>query len=369
MNIVMNILILNSILFTAENNVIPRVKSIKDTMIYGMCLGFKRLGHNVTLAAAAEYMSENKESYDFDVVFFPSALTKVFPPSVLPLSFNLMRFIKRYRKNYDLIVSSEIFSFNSLFSAILCPRRTVVWHELALHQSKFHQLPSKLWYNIVYPLFMRNAKCIIPRSKDARIFVNRYCKNVSEACVEHGINIDEFKCSDVKEDTFVYVGQLIKRKNIKSIIDKFHSFLDSYSREYTLLLVGQGVEELSLKKYVQELNLDDHIIFIGFVDHVRLNEILMRSKALLIDTLQDNNMVSIPESIVSGCPVLTNSVPTNSYIIQEYELGIAKNNWNSVDLQNIVSENAKYVKNCIKYRDKLSNIYSAQQIINIFCEF
>ena len=34
----MKVLILNPILFTADNNVIPKVKSIKDTMIYNMCL-------------------------------------------------------------------------------------------------------------------------------------------------------------------------------------------------------------------------------------------------------------------------------------------------------------------------------------------
>ena len=50
----MKILILNSILFTAETD-IPQVKTIKDTMIYGVCMGFVRLGHQVTLAAANEY--------------------------------------------------------------------------------------------------------------------------------------------------------------------------------------------------------------------------------------------------------------------------------------------------------------------------
>ena len=58
----MKVLILNPILFTADNNVIPQVKSIKDTMIYNMCLGFKRLGHDVTLAAAEEYAPAEKEA-------------------------------------------------------------------------------------------------------------------------------------------------------------------------------------------------------------------------------------------------------------------------------------------------------------------
>lgn len=65
----MKVLILNPILFTADNNVIPQVKSIKDTMIYNMCLGFKRLGHDVTLAAAEEYAPAEKEAYDFEILF------------------------------------------------------------------------------------------------------------------------------------------------------------------------------------------------------------------------------------------------------------------------------------------------------------
>ena len=43
------ILVINPILYTAETNRIPKVKSIRDTMIYTFCLGFLKLGHQVTL--------------------------------------------------------------------------------------------------------------------------------------------------------------------------------------------------------------------------------------------------------------------------------------------------------------------------------
>ena len=58
----MNILILNLILYTADNDLIPKVKSIKDTMIYNMCLGFKKIGVDVTLVAAKDYMPIELES-------------------------------------------------------------------------------------------------------------------------------------------------------------------------------------------------------------------------------------------------------------------------------------------------------------------
>lgn len=65
----MRILILNQILYTADNNTIPVVSSIKDTMIYNMCLGFVDAGHTVTLAAAEDYKPKAIEAYDFEVRF------------------------------------------------------------------------------------------------------------------------------------------------------------------------------------------------------------------------------------------------------------------------------------------------------------
>ena len=84
----MNILILNPILYTAERNIIPNVDSIKDTMIYNMCIGFVALGHNITLCAAEEFRPQKREDYDFDVHFFRSDWTHFFPPSLLPFSAN-----------------------------------------------------------------------------------------------------------------------------------------------------------------------------------------------------------------------------------------------------------------------------------------
>lgn len=66
----MKVLVLNSILFTAEKGVIPTINSIKDTMIYGMCQGFLKSGHEPVLAVAADYRPIEPETYDFTVLFF-----------------------------------------------------------------------------------------------------------------------------------------------------------------------------------------------------------------------------------------------------------------------------------------------------------
>ena len=77
-------------------------------------------------------------------------------------------------------------------------------------------------------------------------------------------------------------------------------------------------------------------------------------------------MVSIPEAIVSGTPVLMNTVPTNASIVKENKLGIVKKDWNEDDLKSIVDNNSFYVQNCINFRQNLSVESCAQNLINAF---
>jgi 1,2-diacylglycerol 3-alpha-glucosyltransferase len=76
-------------------------------------------------------------------------------------------------------------------------------------------------------------------------------------------------------------------------------------------------------------------------------------------------MVSIPESIVSGTPILTNLIPTSSAYIAVNELGIAKENWTEWDIKMIVDNNEFYIQNCKIYRYKLTNAYFCERLIKI----
>lgn len=362
----MNILLLNSILYTAQNNIIPKVESIKDCMIYNLSLGFKELGHNVTLIAASDYKPIKEESYEIRVIFIKSNIKKFFLPSVLPLQSGLLKYLNKESKNFDLIISSEVFAFPSLFSTIIAPEQTIIWHELAVHTKKMKSIPSYFWYNVIAKLFFRKAK-IVARSERAKNFISRYIGGVSDSSVEHGINLNKFHFSKDKKNQFVVVGQLIPRKNIKSIILKFQELVQnkSYSN-FKLLIVGKGELENDLKNTVKKEGLESQVKLIGFKRHEKLNLLISESMALLIDTKQDNNMVSIPESIACGTPILTNLVPTNSNLIKEEHLGIAKENWDSIDLIEIIANNSFYSENCKNYRKELSSLNTAQKLIDAF---
>ncbi|HET9570201.1 MAG TPA: glycosyltransferase [Bacteroidales bacterium] len=361
----MNILILNSVLYTSESKVIPKVESIKDCMIYNLALGFKELGHSVTLVAASEYMPIRKV-YDFKVVFIKSHLKKIFLPNILPLQLGIIPFLIKSRKQYDLIISSEVFAFPSLFASVISPKKTLIWQEMAAHNKKMKNIPSYIWNGIIATSFMKKP-LIVPRSKGAKEFISHYLKNVSEIVVEHGINLNKFHFSVNKNKQFVVVSQLIERKNIQSIILKFKEFLklELYS-QFKLLIIGRGELEDELKSLVSSKGLQNNVEFLGYMSHFELNKIVSNSMALLVDTKKDLNMVSVPEAIVSGTPVLTNLIPLTFHLIRENNLGIAKMNWNEDDLRDIVENNALYLENCVKFRNELSTLRVAQKLIDCF---
>ncbi|MGN0521521.1 MAG: glycosyltransferase family 4 protein, partial [Eubacterium sp.] len=204
----MKVLIVNPIIYTSETRQIKRAKTIKDTMIYDLCLGFIKNGAEVVLAAAEDYKPKEAEDYPFEVIWLKTKFKKFFPPNSLPFCPD----IKRTAKNagFDLIITSEVFSLNSLMLAVSTPKNLIVWHELAKHNKIMKKIPSILWYNIIARLFFSKAT-IVARSIEAKDFISKYIpdKCISQEIIDHGVNLDKFRAKTDKENYFIVSSQLI----------------------------------------------------------------------------------------------------------------------------------------------------------------
>ena len=185
----MNVLIVNPILYTNEDRNIKKVNTIKDTMIYDLCLAFKNKGHNVTLAASDLYKPNTSENYPFNIVWMKTRYTNLFPPNTLPYCPEVKKLAKS--GNFDLIITSEVFSLNSLILALNVPKKLIVWHELAKHNNIFRGYASKFWYGVIAKSCFKKP-LIVARSEQAKKFISKYCKNVSNVIIDHGVNTDKF---------------------------------------------------------------------------------------------------------------------------------------------------------------------------------
>lgn len=362
----MNILFINLIGSTHENGVITTYKTNHDSMAYNMARGFVKQGHNITLAVAEDFKPYDQENNPFEVVYFKSRMPKIFHPALLPFPKKLSKYLNDNSSKFDMILTTETFSIASLIATRHFKEKTVIWQEMPLHQKKFFKIPAKTWYNIVARLFMQKA-IIIPQSLRAKNFIKKYMKNVSEETVDHGVDGDKFIPASYNDNSFVVIARLVPGKQIHKIISKFHSLvkLPEYS-DYILHIIGEGPERTKLEDLIISLNLQKNVILHGFLTHDEMQPIIKRAKGLLIDTLKDQNVVSISESIASGTPVLMNTIPNQTDFVNDNNLGIAKDNWDYQDLIYMIKNYELHHNNCIAIRDKLTDSGCANSIVQIF---
>ena len=233
----MKILIINPILYTAETRAIPKRDSIKDTMIYDLCLAFHEAGHTVELLAGEPWKPVKEEAYPFRVIWGKCSLQRVFLPHRLPFIARTGSIVKS--GNYDLIITSEVFSINTFLAFRKAPDRVIAWHELSKHNAILHKIPSIVWYNVVVRLFMRNLT-VVARSEQAKAFISAYCRNTLDTVIDHGVNPDKFPVSREKKNQFAVCSQLIPRKRIDGILRIFGQYLREKDSDAKLVIIGGG---------------------------------------------------------------------------------------------------------------------------------
>ncbi len=361
----MKILIINCILSTAEKGVITPKKSIWDCMISTFARGFIELGHSVTLLASEEFRPTSEESLPFEVVYFPSRWPKVFKPDLLPWPKGMHRWLKQHVEAYDLVISSETFQIPTLMASGICAPKLLIWQEMVRHQRLLFKLPSRLWYNVIVPLFMRGVT-VVPRSEPAKQFISQYSRRVSNVIVDHGTDAVVLHPCEEHDKAFIVIARLVPGKNIDRIITKFSRLVahEQYS-DYRLDIIGDGDQRQQLESLVEELGLQQQVVFHGFRTHEQLAEPLRRAIALLVDTSNDLNMLTTAEAITSGTPVVTNTVPSSAPFIAARGLGIVRDDWDENDLMDIITGYDKMHEACVNEGKELTNVACARKMISI----
>lgn len=365
----MKVLLINCILSTAEKGVIKRKESISDCMISTFARGFIELGHEVTLLASQEFMpTRQDEQLPFEVVYFPSRFKRLFKPSLLPWPKEMRAWLKQHSAEYDLVIASETFQISSLIAAGVCKSKLLIWQEMDRHQRLLFKLPSKFWHNVIVPTFMRDVT-IVPRSEPAKRFMSRYSRHVSDVIVDHGTDAHTLYPSDHVENAFIVVSQLVKRKSVDSIITKFARLVSQEPyHNYRLDIIGDGDQMQELKQLASKLGIEKNVVFHGFLSHERLAEPLRHARALLVDTSNDLNMVTIAEAITSGTPVVTNTKPSTASFIAANGLGVVRDNWDENDLIEVINNYDKMHAACVKEGKELTNVACARKMLGVRSE-
>lgn len=255
--------------------------------------------------------------------FSPKVLPTNSGPVDLKLLYHLVQLIKK--EKIDLI-HSHLFDIN--FYSSIAAKITAVPHICTEHGDIHH--PSKISKkNLV------KAR-ILTLCSQKIIFVSKYTKasfmkisKISEgksAVIYNGIELHNFhSCIDVKKkrvelglrqeervvgnvgSLYPVKGQIYLLKAAKIVLQKFPNV--------KFIFVGRGDLEHKLKEEAKNLNITDHVLFLGFREDI--HELLKVMDVFVLPSLSEGLPLSLIEAMACSLPNIASNVGGISEVIDD----------------------------------------------------
>lgn len=105
-----------------------------------------------------------------------------------------------------------------------------------------------------------------------------------------------------KSEHFLYIGRIEKPKNIENALSAFKILLENIdNKDLKFIIAGKGRYEKYLKNFVKKINLEENIIFKGFVSEEEKKELLNKSYALVMPAINEPFGLTVIEALYCSC--------------------------------------------------------------------
>ena len=158
---------------------------------------------------------------------------------------------------------------------------------------------------------------------------------------------------------FVYIGRIEKPKNLENAIIAFKSLIEKIEdKELKFIIAGKGRYENYLKKLTEKLNMNNNIIFKGFVSNEEKKELLNKSYALVMPAVNEPFGLTVIEALYSSCISIVSNKSGAYEIVKDLSISCNMENTNEIVNAMLLAYEDKNIKNSI--------INSSKPILNIF---
>ena len=136
----------------------------------------------------------------------------------------------------------------------------------------------------------------------------------------------------------MFIGRFNEQKNHKFLVDIFEKIKEE-NKNAILLLVGKGNLENEIKKQVEELNLNDSVIFLGIRKDIP--QLLMAMDIFVFPSLYEGMPNTVIEAQATGLKCIISDIITKEANITGLVNYVSINNTAS-EWKNIITENLNY---------------------------
>ena len=226
--------------------------------------------------------------------------------------------------------SADLFLFNLLVRVI----RVAMGKRIRI-VSITHHLYAPLEENTLKKTLMAVEECLFANSLDGIIIPSEFTKSLVDRMLKRhvdmliahpGLNIsglDEKKeCVDGSKVNLLFVGYIIQRKGVDTLVRALDILVKSRSMETLILhIVGDTERDKdffkSVKEYCEKAGIEDHIVFHGRVSESDLRNLYKTADLFVFPSLWEGFGIVLAEAMSYGLPIVTTNAGAIPYLVKD----------------------------------------------------
>ena len=274
-------------------------------------------GHEVNIYISDAYRPGSPFQGDPKLVYLPTRIPWVFPPSLAPLTPSLSRRLRR--DHLDVVQSGEVFQPGTFLSWSGSKDKNTgffVWQELDVLMRGAAGWAQGKYYRLIGREMVKGCSALIPRSLSAREHLMRYGfpEEKIAPVVHSGVDTNVFSPQevsssrarfDIPQDAKVVlsVGRLHENKGMDILIKAIEAIRKEHT-DIMLIIKGTGPQKEVLASMIKERGLDQNIrMMTDRLDTPSMAELYSCATFLAVTSRVDLFPFTAIEAISCGVPV------------------------------------------------------------------
>jgi len=282
--------------------------------------------------------------------------------------------IKRNGLNFDIIHAHM--TWPSGYIAAKLKEKYNVPSVLTIHENgDWFEEEVNMNYSLINYAWEQNTALIRVNKKDIPILkeLNRNTYSIPNGYSSNYKILDKTECRDrldigLDKQVLFSIGNLIERKGFNFLIDAIN-ILAKTNPNILCVIGGSGPLEDKLQKQIDDLNLNDHVVFTGFIQEEMLPVWMNACDMFVLSSMNEGNPTVMFECLGCGKPFVGTKVGGVPEIINSDDYGLLVEPGDSQDLADKIeiALNKEWDEEKIKhYANNFTWENIASQIVNVY---
>jgi glycosyltransferase involved in cell wall biosynthesis len=183
---------------------------------------------------------------------------------------------------------------------------------------------SDIYKSVKLPFITSLTRLTLDRAKKVVVVSQALAEQVKSvgipaekiAIIPDGVDITFFTPLpyDERRNNILFVGSLIERKGVRTLIQAFATVLKHFP-ELHLTLIGEGAQRIELEQLAQLLGISENISLTGAQPQDRVAEAMRYAKVFVLPSIEEGLGVVLLEAIASGTPIIASNVGGISEVV------------------------------------------------------